>query len=317
MRSTFISLALLSIILFSAAVSALRLEDSIYSDEQIQLINSKQSSWTAGRNERFEGMTVGQVMSMMGTHKVRGTPEEFVSEEVKATIPDTFDSATNWPVCADNIGNILNQGQCGSCWAFAASECLSNRLCIATNGKVNVTLSPQSLVSCDVYGNNGCNGGIPQLAWEYMEFRGLPTDSCFPYTSGADGSEPACQKTCSDNSSYLLYRAKPLTLKTCNSVEAIQANIMAYGPIEGTMEVYSDFMTYKSGVYVPTSTDLLGGHAIKIVGWGTDSASGLKYWKVANSWGYDWGMNGYFWIVRGTDACGIDRDSSAAQAKTA
>jgi cathepsin B len=94
---------------------------------------------------------------------------------------------------------ILDQGQCGcgpfpflrlthrrsSCWAFGAAESLSDRLCIATNGTVDVELSPQALVSCDWEGNFGCNGGIPQLAWMYMATEGLPTLDCQPYTSGA------------------------------------------------------------------------------------------------------------------------------------
>jgi len=304
--------ALLSIVLLSVA-SAINFEASVLSDAQIDSINKQQSSWVAGRNPRFEGVTLGEVVSMLGTHKVKSTPKS--NGAVKASIPDSFDSAQNWPVCADNIGNILNQGQCGSCWAFSSSEALSNRLCIASNGQINVTLSPQALVSCDIYGNQGCNGGIPQLAWEYMELHGLPTYSCFPYTSGAAGENGKCVKTCADNGDYTLYRAKPLTQKTLNSVEEIQANIMEFGPVVGTMEVYQDFMSYTSGVYVRTSNDLLGGHAIKIVGWGTDPASGLKYWKVANSWGYDWGMNGYFLIERGTNECGIDSDASAAAGK--
>jgi len=49
-------------------------------------------------------------------------------------------------------------------------------------------------------------------------------------------------------------------------------------------------MSYKSGVYIHSSGKMLGGHAIKIVGWGSN------YWIVANSWGSSWGLNGYFWM---------------------
>jgi len=65
----------------------------------------------------------------------------------------------------------------------------------------------------------------------------------------------------------------------------------------------------KSGVYVQTSKQLMGGHAIKIVGWGHDEASGLDYWQVYNSWGTSWGMDGQFWIRRGTNECGIEYNS--------
>jgi len=86
---------------------------------------------------------------------------------------------------------------------------------------------------------------------------------------------------------------------------------MTDGPVEGTMTVYSDFMNYQSGVYVYTTGQELGGHAIKMLGWGYDSASKLDYWIIANSWGADWGLNGFFWIERGVDMCGIDSGADA------
>lgn len=70
------------------------------------------------------------------------------------------------------------------------------------------------------------------------------------------------------------------------------------------MDVYADFMTYKSGVYAHTTGDYLGGHAIKIIGWGTEN--GVDYWLCANSWDLGFGINGYFMIQRGTDESGIE-----------
>lgn len=68
--------------------------------------------------------------------------------------------------------------------------------------------------------------------------------------------------------------------------------------------VYEDFLSYKSGVYKHVSGSMLGGHAISIIGWGTES--GTDYWLVRNSWNTDWGANGYFKIARGVDECGIE-----------
>ncbi|EGC28440.1 hypothetical protein DICPUDRAFT_51857 [Dictyostelium purpureum] len=256
-------------------------------------------------------MTYGDVMGMMGTQITKHINKDTKETKSVGSIPQSFDARTQWPNC---IHPILNQEQCGSCWAFSASEVLSDRLCIASNGKTGVVLSPQALVSCDIFGNQGCNGGIPQLAWEYMELHGIPTYGCFPYTSG-NGTDGSCVKnSCVDNEQYTLYRAKPLTLKTCASVECIQQDIMKFGPIQGTMEVYSDFMSYTSGVYTMTpGSSLLGGHAIKIVGWGFDQASNQNYWIVANSWGPSWGIDGFFWIA--FDQCGINSDACAAQAR--
>lgn len=81
---------------------------------------------------------------------------------------------------------------------------------------------------------------------------------------------------------------------------------MTNGPVEAAFTVYADFMSYKSGVYKHVSGQQLGGHAVKIYGWGTDAQSGMKYWLIANSWSNDWGENGSFRMIRGTNDCGIE-----------
>ena len=79
---------------------------------------------------------------------------------------------------------------------------------------------------------------------------------------------------------------------------------MTNGPIEVAFTVYEDFLSYKSGVYKHTSGRALGGHAVKMVGWGVDN--GQKYWRIANSWNEGWGNNGFFNIARGHNECGIE-----------
>ena len=83
----------------------------------------------------------------------------------------------------------------------------------------------------------------------------------------------------------------------------VQRAILAGGPVAASMEVYSDFLTYKAGVYEPKSADILGSHAVKIVGWGVDGA--VPYWRVVNSWKTYWGEKRFFRIVRGKNACGL------------
>jgi cathepsin B len=79
---------------------------------------------------------------------------------------------------------------------------------------------------------------------------------------------------------------------------------MTNGPVEAAFSVYSDFENYASGIYHQTGGEMMGGHAIKIVGFGTEN--GVKYWKVQNSWNPYWGEGGYFRIRRGSDECGIE-----------
>jgi cathepsin B len=79
---------------------------------------------------------------------------------------------------------------------------------------------------------------------------------------------------------------------------------MTNGPVEISITVYDDFLTYKSGVYTHVSGSELGGHAVRMLGWGTEN--GVDYWLVANSWNNGWGDNGFIKIRRGTNECGIE-----------
>lgn len=92
-----------------------------------------------------------------------------------------------------------------------------------------------------------------------------------------------------------------------SKVEDIQTEILTNGPVEASFEVYEDFLTYKSGVYVKSSGSGkgLGGHSVKIIGWGVENST--SYWIVANSWNEDWGDKGFFKIRRGTNECGIEK----------
>lgn len=91
-------------------------------------------------------------------------------------LPEEFDATKQWPNC---VHAIRNQGKCGSCWAFAATEVLSDRFCIASEGKVDVVLSPEDMLSCD-YIDHGCNGGNPVLSWIYLRIVGVVSEKCRP-----------------------------------------------------------------------------------------------------------------------------------------
>jgi len=119
--------------------------------------------------------SIEQIKGLMGT-KLTG-PANLPGPEINGDVPDSFDSRTNWEGC---VHEIRDQAQCGSCWAFGATEAFSDRICIASGGKTNVILSPQDMVSCDGW-NMGCNGGVLPWAWSYLTTTGAVVDSCFPY----------------------------------------------------------------------------------------------------------------------------------------
>merc|ERR1719433_1958619 len=89
------------------------------------------------------------------------------------TAPSDFDSATNWPNCAKTIGDIRDQSNCGCCWAFAAAEAASDRMCIASNGTLLLPLSAQDICFCA--SDDGCNGGDITSPWDYIHTSGAVT----------------------------------------------------------------------------------------------------------------------------------------------
>jgi len=121
--------------------------------------------------------TEAEIKGMMGT--IISEPMGYQRPAIANGVPATFDSRDQWGSC---IHEIRDQAQCGSCWAFGASEALSDRFCIDSNGSVDVVLSPEDLVACDTI-DQGCNGGYLAMAWRYMTNTGIVTDTCFPYTS--------------------------------------------------------------------------------------------------------------------------------------
>jgi cathepsin B len=261
--------------------------------EMIASIKESATTWTPMKLEDnpFSFMSIEQIKSMMGT-KLEVVEETLVDSG--ADVPDNFDAREEW---GEFIHPIRDQGQCGSCWAFGATEALSDRFAIS--GGLDVVLSAQQLVSCDT-DNMGCNGGYLERAWTFMATTGVVSDTCYPYTSGVTKKNGECKSTCENGAEWTLHHADgSFSSRTPKSTEQeIQKN----GPVEAGFTVYEDFMNYKSGIYQHTTGSQLGGHAIKCVGWGVES--GTKYWIMANSWGTGWGEAGFFKIKQGD--CGID-----------
>jgi len=219
-------------------------------------------------------------------------------------LPGEFDGRTQWPNC---IHPILDQGACAYCWAFAATEVLSDRFCIFSNDSVNVVLSPQNLLSCEEENIDCTLGSLPNFAWGYLQNYGIATLSCVPYVSG-DGSVPSCQTQCLDGEPWKVYKAANYsqvgsTLDPTAHVEDIMRAVMQ-GPVDTTFDVWSDFDEYTGGVYSHQSGTYEGLHSVKIIGWGVENS--VDYWLVQNSWGPNWGLNGFFKIQRGVDECFVE-----------
>jgi len=205
------------------------------------LINSNpKSSWIAGKNKRFEGLSKLEARRIVSQRRERGNYKIVTNKDVpnELDIPDSFDSRIQWPGC---IHGVLDQGDCGSCWSFGASESLSDRYCIHSNKKINVALSPQRLISCDYWMDFSCFGGVLQTAWWYMELKGLVSLDCWPYESG-NGDVPGCRKECTNKSlPWIEYKVKRNSTETFFGEKAMKAAIMKNGPIEASFAVFDDF----------------------------------------------------------------------------
>jgi cathepsin B len=185
-------------IIGTVAVMAAAYDHPINSDI-VHEIRTKTSAWRTHEPSEnpLKHWTMEEIKARLGTivqGPVEGIPAPRFSNDEP---PKSFDSRDKWGNC---VHAIRDQAKCGSCWAFAASEAFSDRICIASAGKTDVILSPEDLVACDGW-NMGCNGGILPWAWSYLTNTGAVTDACFPYSS-ANGTVPKCQKKCDNGAKW-------------------------------------------------------------------------------------------------------------------
>ena len=104
----------------------------------VQQVNDV-APWTAGENVKFRGMTLGEVKTLMGAlPETASTTPDAKTGYPDIEVPANFDARKAWPQCP-HIGHIRDQSTCGSCWAFGGVEAMSDRVCIASNGTVQVT----------------------------------------------------------------------------------------------------------------------------------------------------------------------------------
>jgi cathepsin B len=290
------------------------------------IINRAQTSadtWTPTTYEQniFQGMTFQQIQAMFPNtlneldfaqiELNTGDNDLHKKDHHLQDVPANFDVRTKW---ADCIHPVRYQGTCGSCYAHATTEVMSDRFCIES-GIINKVLSVQDPVSCAGKYCYYCSG-CPYQIWKYLTLEGTVTEQCFPYVS-ANGYVPQCsikdtQKCANVSEPFKKYKVKKgsIRLPYLDREEAMK-EIYLNGPIAAHMFITPEYLTYKSGVFVPTSTTIIGSHLVKIIGWGYDVPSKLNYWLVQDSMGVEFGMNGYSMVMWGAN--NIDSHMSWAQ----
>lgn len=187
--------------------------------------------------------------------------------------------------------SIKNQGNCGSCWAFAAVGLLESM--ILKKDGIEVNLSEQHMVSCNPW-DWGCNGGFwPQ---DMLVSPGSPYETCFPYTA----TDAPCISTCPYPYSIQSWSFVTEDL-VVPATDLIKQAIYTYGAVQAGVYVDGFFQAYTSGVLNRCKKNATWtNHAIILIGW--DDAKGA--WRLKNSWGTGWGEAGYMWIKYGCDRVG-------------
>jgi cathepsin B len=219
----------------AAAQASIDLDAPAVSHDFVKEVNSAQgrTEWTAALSPKFMNMTLREAKRLMGSKRdpVRRAALPVSDIVVPAALPTIFNATKTWPHCANVIGHIRDQSDCGCCWAFGSTEAFNDRYCIAYNS--TKLLSPQDTCSCCNSDNGcssgGCDGGFTEDAFNYFLKYGVVSggdypdigkgDSCFPYQLKACGhhdksplipcpqvcspgecATPQCPTTCSEKS---------------------------------------------------------------------------------------------------------------------
>jgi len=229
-------------------------------------------------------------------------------EEKFMKFPKNFD----WK---DKLKPTESQGGCGSCYAYAAMRMLEARIKILFDD--DVKLSVQHALDCSYY-NQGCKGGYSFLVFKFSQDFELVPEDCHPYNAKIG----KCSDSCDVNKLDFPYTVENFSYlgggygRTDENM--MMEELYKNGPFVVSIEPDADFVYYKSGIYsgIKNETWVTQGisppdwrkvdHSVLLVGWGEDEETKEKYWLIQNSWGINWGEEGFFKIKRGTDELHVE-----------
>jgi len=238
--------------------------------------------------EEFTAMyKMGNITTKMPYRPTGPVKTEFPMTAPSAPNPTTFDWFTQG-VCTP----VYNQGQCGSCWAFSATETIESYNVISAQAAL-IGLSMEQIVDCDTT-CYGCGGGWPYLAYEYVTSAGgIDSYSSYPYTAG-EGQSGQC------NFNQANVAAKVSSYTSLSEGENyLYQQASTAGPVSVCVDA-STWQYYSGGVLTTCSNSV--DHCVQLTGYVNYGQSGA-YWIVRNSWATSWGENGFIWIEIGQNLC--------------
>lgn len=271
---------------------------SIFANRLLQVVkhNKDQSqSYKKGLNQ-FSALTDEEFVSHFGLNveqNCSATNRKSFGSQANSGLPASFDWRDKGVVSP-----VKNQGSCGSCWTFSTVGALESHFLLKYGQFRN--LSEQQLVDCaGAYENNGCHGGLPSHAFEYLAADGgIVTEGTYPYK--------AVDQKCGIVQGTQNVGVVGGSVNISTSEDDLLSALYQHGPVSITFKVVDGFRDYRSGVYSKTACPngpMDVNHAVLAVGYGTEN--GTPYWIVKNSWGAVWGDQGFFKIQRGVNMCGV------------
>lgn len=281
-----------------ATVEEYEMRKAIF-DEQVKKAeehNKQGKGWTMGVNQ-FSDWTAEEYQKLLGLRNFRNSNSNLPLAPLKASPENTADD-WDWRNYPGFVGPVLNQGKCGSCWAFSAAQAVAGAYYRAFNISVDVARS--HAVDCDFF-SHGCNGGLQENAYVHWMHHPFITEKDYPYVA----QDRVCQE---DN----IRSSMPL-IKTGFRVDVgddLLYQALRHQPVSISIRAENDgFRQYTGGIVDAASdcgVDI--DHAVLLVGYNKHDNA----WIVKNSWGDSWGENGYVRIARegGKGICGINQQNS-------
>ncbi|GAB9477096.1 Cysteine protease family c01a [Globisporangium polare] len=259
--------------------------DAVFStDSPFSLMTDAEFAKLLGKS--FQRGAVDQVLG--------GTVATHVSEPLLASAT-TAAADKDWTI-SGCVAPVKNQGQCGSCWAFAAVASLESAYCL--QGNPLTLFSEQQVVSCDTV-SGGCDGGYPGDGLNYVQQnRGICLAESYPYESGQTQESGQCDTSSCSVQAIAIRQVVNVPESESGLTAALGGRPVAVGVAAGN----NTWKQYKSGVVSSCSSSQLD-HAVLAVGYG-GSASATPFFKIKNSWSASWGESGFIRLKRGVPGAG-------------